>query len=141
MSTGPGESSLDHASACEEGAGVSPFDGACARASTLQPTTSADSSQDATRFLMQKPAVSGGVWKAVSANFILISSRCPAFIGCLSRFSMSECNSGSPGGISFILVAEFLRTRYGSSLLKEYTNRAGEEGDTRCGGSNIDSAS
>src|ERR1035438_5987292 len=78
MSTGPGECSLDHASACEEGAGVSPFDGSCARASTLQPTTSADSSQDATRFLMQKPAVSGGVWKAVSANFILIFLSMPS---------------------------------------------------------------
>src|ERR1700680_2875000 len=136
MSTGPSENSLNPASACEDGGGASPFEGSCARATTPQPTTSADSSQDATRFLMQKPAVSGGVRKAVSANFILIFLSMPSLYWLSQSFSDARVQQWIAGRVSFILVVEFLRTRSKSSLRKEYTNRSGEERGTRCG-SNI----
>src|SRR5579864_7716788 len=113
MSAGPDESCQILAFGCEAVVGTCCvdgsccFEGSCAVANLLPPATSAASSPNVRSLLIKELAVPGGTWEAVSPNFIRISSRCPGFIGCLSRFSMSEYNGGSPEEIALILVNEF----------------------------------
>src|SRR5438477_7453101 len=122
MSAGPGDNCQIRAFGCEAVVGACRvdgsccFEGSCAVANRLPPSASAASSTNVSRLLIQELALRGGTWKAVSPNFIPISSRCPGFIGCLSRFSMSECNGGSPEEIAFILVNEFRCMRHALSL-------------------------